>query len=100
MASFRGNGEGSIYQRASDGRWLGAISVGRDDRGRLLRKVVSAKTRGEVVRKLRKLQREIDDGLPAPDLMMTVAQLLNQWHDDVLRHQVAPSAEVWGGVHL
>ena len=94
MASFRGNGEGSIYQRASDGRWLGAISVGRDDRGRLLRKVVSAKTRGEVVRKLRKLQRDLDDGLPAPDTKMTVAQLLTQWHDDVLRHQVAPSAVV------
>lgn len=94
MAGFRGNGEGSIYQRASDGRWLGAISVGRDDRGRLVRKVVSAKTRGEVVRKLRKLQRDLEDGLPAPDTKITVAQLLSQWHDDVLRHQVAPSAVV------
>jgi len=45
-----------------------------------------------VVGKLKKLQRQLDDGLPAPDMKMTVTQLLNQWHEDVLRHQVAASA--------
>ena len=92
MASSRGNGEGSIYQRTSDRRWLGVLTIGRDGDGRVVRKTVSAKTRAEVVLKLKKLQRQLDDGLPAPDMKMTVAQLLNQWHDDVLRHQVAPSA--------
>lgn len=94
MAGFRGNGEGSIYQRSSDGRWLGAVTIGQDGTGRVVRKVVSAKTRSEVVRKLKALQRQLDDGLPAPDTKMTVAQLLTRWHDDVLRHQVAPSAVV------
>ena len=92
MAGFRGNGEGSIYQRSSDGRWLGVVTIGQDGTGRVVRKTVSAKTRAEVVRKLKTLQRQLDDGLPAPDTKMTVAQLLTQWHDDVLRHQVAPSA--------
>lgn len=92
MAGFRGNGEGSIYQRSSDGRWLGVVTIGQDGTGRVARKTVSAKTRAEVVRKLKTLQRQLDDGLPAPDTKMTVAQLLTQWHDDVLRHQVAPSA--------
>ena len=92
MAGSRGNGEGSIYRRTSDRRWLGALTIGRDGDGRVVRKTVSAKTRAEVVLKLKKLQRQLDDGLPAPDMKMTVAQLLNQWHDDVLRHQVAPSA--------
>jgi len=92
VASSRGNGEGSIYQRSSDKRWLGVVTIGRDSDGRVVRKTVSAKTRAEVVGKLKKLQRQLDDGLPAPDMKMTVAQLLNQWHDDVLRHQVAPSA--------
>ena len=32
------------------------------------------------------------DGLPVSDMTLTVAQLLGRWHDDVLRHQVAPSA--------
>jgi integrase len=94
VAGFRGNGEGSIYQRTSDGRWLGVVTIGQDGNGRTTRKTVSAKTRAEVVRKLKTLQRQLDDGLPAPDTKMTVAQLLHRWHDDVLRHQVAPSAVV------
>ena len=62
MAGRRGNHEGSIYQRASDGRWLGAALLGYDERGRPIRKTVSATTRSEVVRKLKQLRREIDDG--------------------------------------
>jgi integrase len=92
VAGYRGNGEGSVYQRSSDGLWLGVQSVGRASNGRSIRKTVTGKTRAEAVRKLKKLQRQLDDGLPAPDTTLTVAQLLNRWHDDVLRHQVAPSA--------
>ena len=94
MAGSRGNGEGSIYQRTSDGRWLGVVTIGQDGTGRVVRKAVSAKTRAEVVRKLKKLQRDLDDGLPVPDTKMTVAQLLTNRHDDVLRHQVVPSTVV------
>jgi len=38
------------------------------------------------------LQRQLDGSLGVPDTQMTVAQLLERWHNDVLRHQVAPSA--------
>jgi len=44
------------------------------------------------VQKLRKLQRHLDDGLPAPDTALTVSQLITLWYLDVLRHQVAISA--------
>ena len=92
MAGSRGNGEGSIYQRSSDGRWLGVLTLGYGPNGRLKRKTVSAKTRSEVVKKLKQLQRHLDDGIPLPDATLTVAQLFNSWYEDVLRHQVAPSA--------
>ena len=92
MARRRGNGEGSIYQRASDGRWLASVTLGYDIEGRTVRKVVSAKTRAAVVQKLRNLQRHLDDGLPAPDTALTVSQLITLWYTDVLRHQVAISA--------
>lgn len=92
MAGHRGNGEGSIYQRSTDNRWIGAVTLGYDANGRQRRKVVSAKTRTEVVQKLRTLQRQIDDGLPAPDTALTVSQLLSRWYEDVLRHQVSASA--------
>ncbi|HUV57623.1 MAG TPA: tyrosine-type recombinase/integrase, partial [Acidimicrobiales bacterium] len=92
MAGSRGNGEGSIYQRSSDGRWLGVLTLGYGPNGKLLRKTVSAKTRGEVAKKLKILQRHLDDGIPLPDATLTVTQLFNSWYEDVLRHQVAPSA--------
>ena len=91
MAHRRGNGDGSVYQRASDGRWLGVVVLGYDAEGRPIRKATSARTRTEVVQKLKALQRQVDDSLPPPDTTMTVAQLLTRWRDDVLRHQVAPS---------
>ena len=53
MAGRRGNGEGAVYQRASDGRWLGAVVVGYDPEGRPRRKTVSARTRSEAVAKLK-----------------------------------------------
>ena len=89
MATQRANGEGSIYQRASDNRWLGAVTIGFDLNGRPKRKVVSAKTRAEAVRKLRILQRQLDDGFPAPDNSISISQLLDQWFEDVMRHQVS-----------
>lgn len=93
MAGRRGNGEGSIYQRkTTDKRWCASVSMGYDEGGKPVRKVVTAKTRAEVVKKLKAIQRQLDDGLPLPDQSMTVAQLLDRWYADVLRHQVAESA--------
>lgn len=92
MAGKRGNGEGTVYRRGSDGRWLGVLIVGWSPSGRPVRKTVSAKTRAEAMRKFRELQRRVEDGLPAPDTSITVAQLFERWREDVLSHQVAPSA--------
>jgi len=67
VAKRRANHEGSIYQRKSDGRWIGAIRMGYGPNGRPLRKYVSASTRYKVVGKLKVLQRQIDDDLlPKP----------------------------------
>lgn len=92
MAGKRGNGEGTVYQRASDGRWLGVLVVGWSPTGRPVRKTVSARTRAEAVKKFRELQRRVEDGLPAPDTSITVTHLFERWYEDVLSHQVAPSA--------
>ncbi len=92
MGRRRGNQEGSIYQRASDGRWIGAVTVADTGWGATSRKTVSSTTRNGALRKLRELQCQLDDGLSPPDASMTVAQLLERWHADVLRHQVARTA--------
>jgi integrase len=92
MAGRRVNRDGSVYKRALDGLWIGAVSLGYDERGTLQRKTVSARTKAEALAKLKKVQRQLDDGLPPPDDQMTLNRLLDRWFDDVMRHQVAPSA--------
>ena len=92
MAGRRGNHEGSIYQRTSDQRWMGAALIGYNALGKPVRKYASAKTRTEVVQKLKKMRRQIDDGLQVTDTGLKVAQLFERWHDDILRHQVGLAA--------
>jgi len=83
MAGKRMNGEGSIYQRKSDGRWFGSIVVADED-GRPKRKTVSAKTKETARNKLKAFLREQErlqaDGLPPVDTLVTVSQLLDRWH--------------------
>jgi integrase len=88
MTRKRGNGEGAIYQRSEDGLWVGALYVEDESGGKARRKYITAKARSDVVRKLKLLQRQIDDGLAVPDKSVTVEQLFARWYEDVLRHQV------------
>jgi integrase len=91
MAGRRMNGEGSVYQRASDGRWVGAVPLGYDEQGKLLRKCVSGRTKSEALEKFRKVQRQVEDGLPPPDDRMSLSQLLDRWFEKIARHQLEPS---------
>jgi integrase len=84
-----GNGEGSLYQRRSDGRWVGAVFLGYDESGQPRWKTVTARTRAEAAKKLRSLQHIVDDGLPPPDDKITVAQLLDEWLKDVVPLRVS-----------
>jgi len=83
--------EGSVYQRNSDGRWIGAITLGYDENGRQRRKTISAWTRAEAHKKLRSVLRQIEDGLPLPDEQLTVEQLIERWKT-VKKHHVASEA--------
>jgi integrase len=91
MTPRRSNHEGSIYQRKSDGLWLGVAHVGYDASGKPLRKYVSSKKRFEVVRQLKELRRKIDDGLLLKEGGVTLTELFERWFNDVMRHQIAPS---------
>jgi hypothetical protein len=53
----RGNGEGSIYQRESDGRWCCSLTL---ENGK--RKVLYGRTREEMAKKLRKELNDRDEG--------------------------------------
>jgi integrase len=91
MTPRRSNHEGSIYQRKSDGLWLGVAHVGYDSSGKPLRKYVSSKKRPEVVKQLKELRRRIDDGQILKTGDVNVTELFERWFNDVMRHQIAPS---------
>lgn len=72
--SKRGNGEGGIYQRKSDGKWCGSVVLDGSKR-----KVLYGKTRREVANKLVALQRDQQRGVPVLSDRLTVGGFLPTW---------------------
>src|SRR5262249_45858738 len=89
MAKKRGNSEGSIY-KMSDGRWRAAVTTGYRN-GKLVRKVYTAGTRGDVQDKLTHALRDQQLGLPIVGERETVGRFLNHWLDHVAANKVRPS---------
>jgi len=81
----RGHGEGSVFERA-DGKWLAVVELGWSG-GRRRRKTAVARTQKEAGKRLRELQRSLDDGLPLQGDRLTVGGLLERW----LRESAAPN---------
>lgn len=80
----RGNGDGTIYKSETRG-WVGQISLGRDESGKLVRKTAYAKTRAEVKAKLEKIKFEYENGGCPPISEITVHQLLEELIEDDLK---------------
>lgn len=77
--SKRGNGEGSVCHRP-DGRWQGSITIGRDDRGRIIRKYFYGKTRKEAAEKLNHALEELRDNIFINKTdNLTVEQWCHEW---------------------
>jgi len=75
----KANGESSIG-KGSDGRWHGFVSLGQREHGKADRRHVSAKTRSEVVAKVRELEQKRDAGLaPVAGKPMTVGEWMDHW---------------------
>lgn len=90
--SRREYGSGSLYQRAVDGRWFGSITAGFTANGTRRRITVSAKTRAEVVRKLRDKKLEIErEGHHHVKRTVTVAKWSAIWLENI-QVRVRPSA--------
>jgi integrase len=84
----RRNGEGSIYQRKSDGRWVFALSL---DNGK--RKRIYGTTAEEVVERLAQARNQQRENIPFTDERLTVGHWLNTW----LRNMKPPatSPKTW-----
>lgn len=91
-ARRRGQGEGSVYQRTSDGRWVGTVHLGWED-GKRKRRTVYGRTQGDVVAELQRIRANIAAGLPVPAARLTVGQYLHEWSEQVLPGTVSQPTE-------
>jgi integrase len=81
----RGNGEGSIYFRKSDEKWVGSITL--ENRKR---RVFYGKTRKEVQEKLKVALREQQQGTFVTAPRQTLAQFLTDWLENSQKQSVRP----------
>jgi integrase len=79
----RGKGEGSIYRRTSDNRWVAQIESGRSPAGRRRYARAVRRTRKDAQTALKELQRAADAGL-TPGQSSTVETFLGWWLDHAL----------------
>lgn len=100
MASKQPYGNGTVYHRASDGLYVGAVLI--DGK----RRVVYGKTAKEAEAKRAKLQAARDANLPVADGKLTLARYLTDWlpsvkpdlrprsyvrYEDAIRLQIVPA---------
>jgi integrase len=99
------NGASSIYF-GKDGYWHGRVTVGLKDNGQPDRRHVKRKNEGDVIRAVRGLERERDDGkVRKTGQAWTVAQWLRHWLENVVAPPVITenafiAYEVAARVHL
>lgn len=74
----RGSGEGTIYWREDEQRWIGQLRVGGGER-----KTVYGKTRQIVQRKLAQMRRDVEEGVIIAPERQTVASYLAEWLETV-----------------
>lgn len=75
----RGNNEGCIYYRENEKRWAASVTLGYDDNGKRIRKIIYGKTRSEVAVKMTTLLgTKLKGGHPSVK-NDTLQVLMQQW---------------------
>ena len=74
----RANGEGSVYRRKSDGRWVGSLSLPDGNR-----KVFYGKKQSEVIAKLDEAANDLRRGMLAVGSNTTLQEYLENWLENV-----------------
>jgi integrase len=80
-------GEGSVFKRSADGRWVAQLSSG--PRGHRRLKSKTARTKAEASRLLRQMKADEEAGLDLSGL--SLGAYLRQWLDDSVAPNVAPN---------
>ena len=75
----RGNNEGCIYFRDNENRWAASVTLGYDDNGKRIRKMIYGKTRAEVAVKMTTLLSTKIKGKHSLAAKDTLQMLMHQW---------------------
>lgn len=78
QARRRAQGEGGVYQRASDGLWVGSLNLGTIN-GKRRRKTVYGKTQREAIAALAEVRKAAERGQDLTQRTPTVAQWFDEW---------------------
>lgn len=91
MAKKKANGEGSIFKEEKYNRWRGVLTIGRDTKGKLIRKQFYGKTKKEVLDKMNDYRyKQANDLLPT-DNSITLEKYLKYWLFEVKSNEIKPS---------
>ena len=74
----RSSGEGSIFLR-KDGRWSGAITIGHDENGKIIKKTVYGRNQTEVAKKLSEISGRLKSNSYEAMETKTFGQLMSEW---------------------
>lgn len=91
MAKKKSNGEGSIFKEEKYNRWRGSLSVGRDSKGKLIRKQFYGKTKKEVLDKMNDFRYKLSNDLLPTDSTITLEKYLRNWLFEVKNNEIKPS---------
>mgnify|MGYP000882734783 CR=1 FL=1 len=70
----------SVYKRESDGRWVGSVELGKDNRGKRKQKTVYGKTKKEAEEKINKIKYEIATGQYQQSTKGTLISFLRDYY--------------------
>jgi integrase len=85
----KANGDGSVYKQ-KDGLWAGALTLGWDEHGKQVRKVIRRKDRGKLVAEMRKLKAELAEHGDLISGSATLGDWLATWRDEIAPKEVRP----------
>jgi len=90
--SKNGNGEGTIYYSEARQRWIGQVTTGRTETGKLRRHTLYGKTKKEVREKIVALQSEVFTGQYIEPSSITVHDYIKRLIDDDLSLNIISAA--------
>ena len=94
MAKRRSNGEGSIVKNMRNGiqiGWRASITIGTDDKGKLIRKQFTGKTQQDVKYKLQEYKKQMLMGVRNED-KLTVSDWFYSWLFDYRKQDLKPKS--------